>query len=179
MARNLMMMIGLSLAVVALGCADGGDGTGDGGGGGDAGSGGTAGNGGTAGSGGGQGGTGGAPVTDACTNSDDLSMVCLPDFGDDYVVTCALAATGGAEATSACLQEEPPGLSADCADCFGAQVGCVVDECTLGGDGSCLPPDFGGDFGPGTPECDACIAASGCPESFDSCGGDLSTACVG
>ena len=176
MARNLIMMIGLSLAVVAFGCAE--DDTS--GGGGTAGSGGMAGSGGTAGGGGtaGTGGTGGAPVTDACTNAEDLSMVCLPNFGDDYVATCALAATGGAEATSACLQEDPPGLTVDCADCFGAQVGCVVDECTLGGDGSCLPPDFGGDFGPGTPECDACIAASGCADSFDSCAGDLSTACV-
>jgi hypothetical protein len=174
MARNLMMIIGLSLAVVALGCPDGGDGNGTGGGGGDAGSGGDGGSGGTAGSGGdaGSGGTGGT-VTDACTNTGDLMMLCMPGFGDDYISPCATDAAGDGATTSACLQEDPPGLSADCADCQGANVQCIRDGCVLGGGGVCLPPvsDQGA--------CDDCTSGAGCDADLDSCAGDVDSACAG
>ena len=67
MVRNVMMILGLGLAVAAFGCDSSSDGNG--------GSGGTAGNGGM----GGEGGTGGSTaLMGACTDAADLAMVCPP-----------------------------------------------------------------------------------------------------
>jgi len=172
MVRNLMMILGLSLAVAALGCDTSSSETGgDGGNGGSAGGGGTAGDGGD----GGMGGMGGS-VTDACVNAEDLAMVCMETFGDDFVAPCATAASGDAAATSTCLQVEPPagpGLSEECADCYGAQSQCIRDNCVFGGDSVCLPPNQN------TEECLACRDSSGCDAAAASCTGDLGTACAG
>jgi hypothetical protein len=151
MLRNLMMILGLSLAVTAFGCAEESNG------------------------GGGSGGMGGTPaVTDACLNAADTAAVCDEGFSG-VVSTCATAASGVGAATSTCLQQAPPdgaGLSADCADCQGDQVECIRDNCTLSGENTpCLPPDFGGMFGPGTPECETCADDAGCTAAYDTCAG--------
>ena len=167
MVRNVMMILGLSLAVASFGCSD------DEGEGGEGGSAGTAGTGGMA----GEGGTGGTvPVTDACLGATDLAMVCMETFGDDYVSPCATAASGAAAATSTCLQTAAPegaGLSADCADCYGAQTECIRDNCVLGANNSCFPPNQN------SPDCLDCRDSSGCDAAAATCIGDLGTACPG
>jgi hypothetical protein len=172
MVRNLMMILGLSLAVAAFGCeTTSSDADGDGGSGGSAGSGGTAGNGGM----GGDGGMGGS-VTDACLNAEDLAMVCMETFGDDYVAPCATTALGDGAATSTCLQREPPagpGLTMDCADCFGAQTQCIRDNCVLSGDAVCSPPNQN------SQACLGCRDSSGCDAAAATCTGDRATACAG
>jgi hypothetical protein len=166
MVRNLMLIVGVSVSLATFGCSDDG---------GSAGSGGSAGTGGTAGSGGGTAGSGGGGgmVTDACLSSADLTMVCMSDFGDNYIAPCATEASGAAAGTSACLQEDPPALSADCADCLGAQVECIRDNCVLGANNACFPPIADQDA------CDQCAADAGCTAAADACTGDLSTACAG
>lgn len=169
MVRNLMMIVGLSLAVAAFGCSDD---EGTGGTGGTAGSGGSAGAGGSGGAGG-EGGSGGATPVDACLGAADLAMVCSPTFGDDFVSPCATAALGQGPATSTCLQEDPPALSPDCADCFGNVTQCVFDNCVGGSlDGPCAPPNA-----PDSAGCLTCRDESGCDAAQDLCTGDLATAC--
>jgi len=138
MARNLMVLIGLSLTVTGLDCNeadDGPDGT----------------------------------AMDACLNEADLGMVCAPTFGDDFVTDCARGAAGSASGTSACLQEDPAGLTADCADCYGAQTGCITTNCLSAG---CISDRDG-------ESCLACRDESGCDAAFDSCRGDLVAGCEG
>ena len=159
MVRNLMMIVGLSLAVAAFGC-DSTSGSG--------GSGGMAGGGGSAGAGGGAGagGAGGsAGVTDACTNMDDLDIVCALAFGD-AVAVCATANLGEPESTAACLVEDT-GVSADCASCYGAVSGCIAANCL--GSGCATEPNG-----------DACLAcrAEFCDDDFNSCTGDLAGGCI-
>jgi hypothetical protein len=170
MVRNLMLILGLSLALASFGCATSSDDNGGGGEGGDGGG----GEGGVAGGGGvgGVGGNGGA-VTDACLNSGDLAMVCMPDFGDNYISTCATTASGDSAATSACLQESPPALSVDCADCIGDQVECIRDNCVVGASNVCFPPIQDQEA------CDQCAVDAGCTAAATECTGDLSTNCAG
>ena len=104
----------------------------------------------------------------ACLNESDLGMVCIPEFGDDYVTPCATDALGSGPATSACLQEDPPGLSSDCADCFGNVTQCIASNCL--GAGCASDPD--------SEACLACRDEFGCDSAFDECAGDLSSACV-
>ncbi|MGB5694515.1 MAG: hypothetical protein WBM46_02575 [Polyangiales bacterium] len=164
MARYWTMVIGLSLSMAALGCGDEEvvDGTG--------GTGGMGGSGGMAGTGG----TGGAVAMDACINSGDLAMVCMPDFGTTYVSPCATTALGDGAATSACLQEDPPALSAPCADCFGDTTACTLTNCVVGGGGACAPPNASD-----SPDCVACREEAGCVATQETCIGDLATACAG
>ncbi len=164
MVRNLMLIFGLSLALASFGCSDSNDDNGGGGGGGE---------GGVGGAGGVGGGGGSVTPTDACVNTADLAMVCMPDFGDTYVGPCATTASGDGAATSACLQEDPPALSTDCADCFGAQVQCIRDNCVLGASNVCFPPIADQEA------CDACADDAGCTAPAESCIGDLATACAG
>lgn len=171
MVRNLMMILGLSLAVAAFGCDTSSEDGGEAGSGGSAGGGGTAGNGGM----GGVGGMGGS-VTDACLNAEDLSMVCMETFGDDYVAPCATTALGDGAATSTCLQTEPPegpGLSMDCADCYGAQTECIRDNCVFAGGAVCSPPNEN------SPDCLTCRDSAGCDAAAETCTGNLDTACAG
>jgi len=150
MVRNVMMILGLSLAIASFGCSDDENG-------GDGGSGGTA----------GSGGSGGAPVTDACLNATDTAAVCDDGFSD-VVSTCASDASGAGAATSTCLQQDPPdgaGLSADCADCQGDQVECIRDNCVLGASTVCFPPIADQEA------CDTCAADAGCTSGYDTCAG--------
>ena len=146
MVRNLMMIAGLTLAVSAFGCSDDAE------------------------NGGGAGGAAGAPGSlDNCINGDDLAAVCDPDFQEDYVRTCATAAVGQGAGTSTCLQEDPPGLSMECADCFGGVTQCIFDNCLASG---CAIDANGVD-------CLACREANGCDSALDNCTGDLAAGCAG
>ena len=165
MVRNLMMIFGLTLAVAAFGCDS--DSTGDGASTGDGGSGGS----GAAGAGGSAGAGGAVTPGAACTNATDLPKVCSDEI-TAQVTTCATTAAGAAAATSTCLQADPPALSADCADCYGAQTQCIRDNCVFAGDSVCLPPAL-----PTDPLCEACRIDSGCDPGFDACAGDLAAAC--
>jgi len=163
MVRNLMMITGLTLAVAAFGCSSDSS-SNNGGAGGDGGSAGEDGAGGTA----GEGGAGGAPgALDNCLDADDLTAVCDDGFQDDYVRTCATTALGQGPATSTCLQEDPPGLSMACADCFGDVTQCIFDNCI----GDCA-------VDADSPACLACRDANGCDSALDNCTGDLSVACA-
>jgi hypothetical protein len=161
MVRNLMMMIGLSLAVAAFGC-DSDSGTG--GTGGTAGAGGT---GGTAGAGGGGGGGGSPGLTDQCLDAGDLLAVCDDAQMAIDIRRCATAAVGQGAGTSTCLQQDPPALSAGCADCYGGVTQCIFDNCIAD---CAADPDAQG--------CVDCQAANGCDTDLDSCTGDLDTACA-
>jgi hypothetical protein len=162
MVRNLMMIFGLTLAVAAFGCdSDSSNAAGSGGSGG---SGGGGGEGGTAGAGG----AGGAPgVTDACTNETDLPLVCDAGFSAT-LEACAQAATGSGAATATCLEADP-GLSADCASCFGDDIDCLVANCVAGGE--CFPDNT-------TQTCADC-RADNCAPALDACTGDLAAGCAG
>jgi hypothetical protein len=167
MIRKLILIAGLSLSVGAFGCSsdDNPGGNGGGGAGGDAGAGGMGGD-------AGAGGAGGTILpTDACTNSADLDLVCA-DGWLDAVEACAGEAGGDAAGTADCLVENS-GISEDCATCYGNDSQCSRDNCAIGVDTSCLPMEFGGDFGPGTPECLACQEAAGCTEALDTCTGAI------
>lgn len=162
MIRNLMMILGLSLAVAALGCDS--ESSNGGGSGGTAGTGGTAGSAGAGGAGGdgGAGGEGGSTgPTDACTNEADLAIVC-PEAFQDNVRTCATAAAGQPGPTAACLVEDT-GVSADCASCYGDTSGCILANCL----GSGCATDANGE------DCLACRAEF-CDDALNSCTGDLS-----
>jgi hypothetical protein len=106
-------------------------------------------------------------ATGACLNDADLGMVCAPSFADDFVTDCGRGAAGDAAGTSACLQRDPPGLSQECADCYGAQTACVATNCLSAGCAS----DRGGE------SCLACIEEAGCQAAFDSCRGDFVAGC--
>jgi len=110
MIRNLMLILGVSLAVAVFGCSD--DETGNG-----------------------TGGTGGTPApTGACTNAADTVVVCDAGF-DATVTSCATNAGGQGDETAQCLVDE--GLSADCAGCYGDVTECVVDNCLGADTGNC------------------------------------------
>jgi hypothetical protein len=157
MVRNWMLIVGLSLGIAALGCSD--DDSGTGGSAGMGGSGGEAGDGGDGGTAG-----GGGEITDACTNAEDAAKVCDENY-ETWISDCATEASGDGEETSACLQMEPASLSADCADCAGAQVECVRDNCVFGEDQSCLPPVAD------QAACDQCQEDAGCNSDYDTCAG--------
>ncbi len=137
MVRNLMMILGLSLAVAAFGCSDD-DATGTGGSCGSGGSGGAGGGeGGAGGDGeGGAGGGGGAPGGDACLDQADIDLLCGEGW-TDTVSGCATPCAGAGECTADCLVEA--GLSAGCADCSGAQPSAFATTAVSRWQ-SCLPP---------------------------------------
>ncbi len=162
MVRNLMLILGVSLSLAAFGCSsDGGSGgTGGGGTGGDGGNGGNGGD-----TGGGGNGGGGLP-SDACTNADDLAIVCDPAFGDE-VGDCARGASGDPTGTSECLVTET-GVSADCASCYGAVTGCILVNCIA----QCATE-------PDSQACEDCQVENGCDTLQADCTGDLQSACTG
>jgi len=174
MVRNLMMIVGLTLAVAAFGCdsdsssgAAGSGGSGGGGGEGGAGEGGAGGAGEGGAGGAGEGGAGGAPSAEACTNDSDLALVCAPAW-DEAITACATAAGGQGPATSTCLQDE--GASADCADCYGDVTMCIFTNCVLGGGSACIMPD--------SQACLDCREDAGCEAALSACTGDLDSACM-
>lgn len=109
MIRNLMMILGVSLAVAAFGCSDETKGTG---------------------------GTTTPPGN--CTNAADLAMVCAAGF-DATVTACATEASGQGDATAVCLVDEGlsaecAGCYGDITqcvfdNCLGSDTGnCAVDR---------------------------------------------------
>jgi hypothetical protein len=91
----------------------------------------------------------------------------------DQVEVCAGVAQGDAAGTADCLVADT-GISEDCATCYGNDSQCSRDRCAINPDDtSCLPMEFGGMFGPGTPECLACQEAQGCTEALDTCTGAI------
>lgn len=96
--------------------------------------------------------------TDACTNAEDLAVVCDPSF-DDEVATCALGAILDPAGTALCLIGNTD-VSADCVICY---AGCMFgSECTA----PCRTA-------PHSEECANCLAFIGCD-----CLGDLASACA-
>jgi len=108
---------------------------------------------------------------DACTNPDDLAVVCDLGFLDE-VETCARDAVGVGDpdaiadpgATAPCLVENT-GVSADCASCYGAAVVCIFENCVY----ACAEPN--------SQACDDCQAEYGCDTLLADCTGDLASAC--
>ena len=121
---------------------------------------------------GGSGGTGGVQKG-ACTNQDDVAIVCAPDFVDE-AFTCGSRTIGRCDAgdaecvseiSSECLQEEH-NMSADCGDCFGDGTACVFANCD-----SCVS-------GVNSQECLACRAEH-CNDALYACSGDIVSGCDG
>jgi hypothetical protein len=102
--------------------------------------------------------------TDACTNAEDLAVVCDLGFADE-VETCARDAIGDPGATAPCLVENT-GVSADCASCYGAVVMCIFDQCVH----VCAPVQ-------NSQACEGCQAEYGCDTLLTDCSGDFASAC--
>ena len=127
----------------------------------------------------GTGGTGGTSKG-ACTNPNDLAMVCAWEFvdwawncGSQTLGRCSPGTGGDAEDTfecqaeiaSECLQDDD-GMSEGCGDCFGDTIACVLANCE-----SCV-------FGPHTPKCHICRAEYCYPTLYE-CSGDIVAGCDG
>jgi hypothetical protein len=168
MVRNLMMIIGLSLAVAAFGCdsdeTNGGDG----------GSGGSAGSGGTAGDGGGGGAGGGGPV-DQCS-TEELGAIEGGDPSTPLITACSTAAIGTegqacTDQVNACLQSgnegalEPTTISEGCSGCIAESACCTLNECSVLVGGPCAGTPVPGD------DCDLCIQEK-CAPRQEECMGD-------
>ena len=101
--------------------------------------------------------------TDACTNEEDLALVCDPGFMEE-VEACADPA---GILVAPCLVENT-GVSADCASCYGEAVRCIVENCFH------VCPTA-----PDSQECEDCYVENGCIALLDECTGDLESACDG
>lgn len=99
MVRNVMLILGLSFTVAAIGCGD--DETT------------------------GTGGTGGTPG--ACTNSSDETIICDEGFAA-AAEACGRNNLGDAQAIAMCVEDDI-GLSTECASCFGETTQCTIDNC--------------------------------------------------
>jgi hypothetical protein len=102
--------------------------------------------------------------TDACTNAEDLAVVCGPGFVDE-VETCAHDAIGDPGGIAPCLVENT-GVSAYCASCYGAAIHCIFQSCLP----VCAPASD-------SRACDDCQAEYGCDTLLANCIGDLASAC--
>ncbi len=133
MLRSLVMFFGVCLLVPASGCffEEGGSGGSSG---------------------------GGGAATDACTNEDDMAVVCDAGFGDT-LASCATDAGGQDMETAECLVTE--GLSAECADCYGAATQCTFDQCLS----ECSSD-------PTSDDCMSC-REDNCIPAFDACTGEI------
>ncbi len=160
MIRNFALIVGVSLSLAAFGCGSSDDNNS----GGSGGAGGMAGSGGDAGAGG-EGGAGGLP-SDACTNDDDLAIVCDEGFSD-AVDVCARGASGDPARTAECLVTDTS-VSEACASCYGAVTGCILTNCLA----ECATA-------PDSQACTDCQTTSGCDALQADCTGDLETACSG
>ena len=133
----------------------------------------------------GDGGSGGSAGTGgmskgACTNQEDLPIVCASEFvdeawncGSEALVRCGLGTGGQGGDTSECRSEiasqcfhEDMGMSADCGDCFGDIAACVLASCE-----SCVS-------GVSSQECHACRAEN-CNDALYGCTGDIVSGCDG
>jgi len=116
-------------------------------------------------------------LTDACTNEDELAIICDRAFVDtarecgiDATFDCTpgeddAAARCIAATSSQCIQDDT-GMSEDCGDCFGATIACVEANCF-----SCGPNTDG-------QECLACRDEH-CNASLYECTGDIVEGCDG
>lgn len=137
---RMQIVIGiLALAVSALGCGDD-----------DNGSAGTAGTGGMA-------GTGGGGLTNACNEEPDFSAATSPEFAGQFWGCYDTAGMDLVLSVTSCL-EETPGLSNDCADCYGDYAECIDTSCGE----SC------NERGADTQPCTECLAAE-CNLALTSC----------
>jgi hypothetical protein len=102
--------------------------------------------------------------TDACTNAEDLAVVCDPGFTDE-VETCSDVPDGFAAAL--CLVENT-GVSTACATCYGATIDCIYHNCGAECDGAVY-----------SQACDDCRARLDrpCDAQHANCTGDLASAC--
>jgi hypothetical protein len=99
--------------------------------------------------------------TDACTNAEDLAIVCEPGFVGE-VEACA---EPSGRLVGPCLVEDT-GVSAECASCYGAVVRCIVEHCFH----VCAPVQD-------PPACEECQVESGCDAVLNECTGDLGSDC--
>jgi hypothetical protein len=99
--------------------------------------------------------------TDACTNAEDLAVVCDPGFADG-VETCT---DPSACCVAECLVEET-GVSAGCATCYGEALRCILDNCAAVCDAAL-----------DSQACKECGAENGCDTLLVNCTGDLANAC--
>ena len=88
----------------------------------------------------GAGGSGGAPVVGACTNSGDAAAIAnaggsLESIGATCAGSTCLGQLGDPDAyascVSTCIETNVPGLSSDCAGCYGELGGCAVGNLCL------------------------------------------------
>jgi hypothetical protein len=102
--------------------------------------------------------------TDACTNAEDLAVVCDPGF-TDVVETCSDVPEGFAAAL--CLVENT-GVSTACASCYAATIDCIYDNCGAECDGAVY-----------SQACDDCQASFDrpCDAQHANCTGELASAC--
>jgi hypothetical protein len=179
MVRNLMMIVGLTLAVAAFGCdSDSNEGAaGSGGSGGSGGGGGEGGAAGEGGAGGGEGGAGGAPAADACDNTADRTLL---ESGTEPPLDTSTSCGTGAfldptlctppTGYDACLRSGADGaatptmLSEECSPCFAALSCCGLSTCGPLGTGDCLGAPTPGDA------CDVCTDTN-CGAAFEQCSG--------
>jgi len=100
---------------------------------------------------------------EACTNTEDLALVCDAGFMEE-VEACADPA---GILVAPCLVENT-GASADCASCYGTAVRCIGENCFH------VCPTA-----PDSQECEDCYVENGCIALLDECTGDLESACDG
>jgi len=100
---------------------------------------------------------------EACTNTEDLALVCDAGFMEE-VEACADPA---GILVAPCLVENT-GASADCASCYGTAVRGIGENCFH------VCPTA-----PDSQECEDCYVENGCIALLDECTGDLESACDG
>ena len=102
--------------------------------------------------------------TDACTNAEDLAVVCDPGFTDE-VDACSEVPDGFAAAL--CLVENT-GVTTACASCYGATIDCIYDNCRA----ECYGAVY-------SQACDDCQASFDrpCDAQHANCTGDLASVC--
>jgi len=109
----------------------------------------------------------------ACTNQDDLAIVCASEFVDG-AWSCGSKTIGRCDSSDAecvsalsseCLQEEQ-NMSTGCGDCFGDATACVLANCE-----SCVS-------GVNSQECLGCRVEH-CNDALYDCSGDIVSACNG
>lgn len=72
-----------------------------------------------------------ATLQGACNNNRDKRIAINP-YNEDFAATlaaCAAASLANTKETSQCIQEDYPGLSQTCAQCFGQVAYCTKENC--------------------------------------------------
>lgn len=128
-----------------------------------------------AGGAGGNGGGGAGGSLGACDNAADLAVLLVDDPAPNATTFCGgvacINATGSVPAyqtcVSGCIETEVPGLSTECADCYGDLYACglsgfCLSVCQVG---SCSVP------------CLNCLDFNGCLDQFADCRGLTASVC--